>query len=143
MVVLRAAPVLERSGSSFRLMHLAWSCGLGATLGDGKQWMPIVALSDWLGAVQWAADTPHATGAYNVTIPEPTTNAEFTDELARALHRPRFLAAPEVVLRTALGERVGQMVGDMYVVPRRLTEHGFVFGAPDVTSTVAAALSKD
>ena len=48
-----------------------------------------------------------------------------------------------MVLRTALGERVGQMVGDMYVVPRRLTEHGFVFGAPDVASTVAAALSKD
>jgi uncharacterized protein (TIGR01777 family) len=142
VVVLRAAPVLDRSGSSFRLMHLAWSCGLGATLGNGKQWMPIVALSDWLGAVQWAADSPHATGAYNVTIPEPTTNVEFTDELARALHRPRFLVAPEVVLRPALGERVGQMVGDIYVVPRRLTEHGFVFGAPDVASTVAAALHK-
>ena len=143
VVVLRAAPVLHRSGSSFRLMHLAWSCGLGATLGDGKQWMPIIALSDWLGAVRWAADTPHAAGAYNVTIPEPTTNAEFTDELARALHRPRFLAAPEMVLRPALGDRVGQMIGDMYVVPKRLTEHGFVFGAPDVRSTVAAALSKD
>ena len=93
--------------------------------------------------MQWAADNPHATGAYNLTIPEPTTNAEFTDALARALHRPRFLAAPEVVLRTALGERAGQMVGDLYVVPKRLTEEGFVFGAPDATSTVAAALSKD
>jgi uncharacterized protein len=143
VVVLRSAPVLDRRGSSFRLMHLAWSCGLGATLGDGRQWMPIIALSDWLGAVQWAADTPHAAGAYNVTIPEPTTNREFTDELARALHRPRFLAAPGVILRPALGERAGQMIGDMYVVPKRLAEHGFVFGAPDVTSTVAAALGKD
>jgi NAD dependent epimerase/dehydratase family enzyme len=133
---------LDRSGSSFQLMRLAWSCGLGATLGNGRQRMPVVALSDWLGAVQWAADIPHAAGAYNVTIPEPTTNAEFTDVLARTLHRPRLLAAPEVVLRTGLGERAGQMVGDIYVVPRRLTEHGFVFGAPDVTSTVAAALHK-
>ena len=47
-------------------------------------------------------------GPYNLTIPEPTTNAEFTDALARALHRPWFLAAPEVVLRTALGELAEQ-----------------------------------
>ena len=46
------------------------------------------------------------------------------------------------MLRTALGELAEQLVGDMYVVPRRLTEHGFVFGAPDVASTVAAALGK-
>jgi uncharacterized protein (TIGR01777 family) len=143
VVALRTSPVLERGGGSFLPMQLAWSCGLGATLGDGRQRMPLVALSDWLGAVQWAADTPHAAGAYNLTIPRPATNAEFTDALARALGRPRFLAAPKIVLRAALGELAEQLVGDMYVVPQRLTEHGFVFGAPDVDSTVAAALRKD
>ncbi len=76
------------------------------------------------------------------TIPRPTTNAEFTDALARALHRPRFLAAPKVLIRTALGELAEQLVGDVYVVPRRLIEDGFVFGAPDVQSTVAAALTQ-
>ena len=143
VVALRTSPVLDHSGGSFVPMKLAWSAGLGATLGNGRQRMPIIALSDWLGAVQWAADTPQAAGPYNLTIPEPTTNAEFTDALARALGRPRFLVAPKRVLRTALGELAEQLVGDMYVVPQRLTEHGFVFGAPDVTSTVAAALSKD
>jgi uncharacterized protein (TIGR01777 family) len=143
VVALRTSPVLDHSGGSFVPMRLAWSAGLGATLGDGRQWMPIIALSDWLGAVQWAADTADADGAYNLTIPRPTTNAEFTEALARALGRPRFLKAPKVVLRTALGELAEQLAGDMYVVPRRLTEHGFVFGAPDVTSTIAAALARD
>ena len=142
VVILRTSPVLDRSGGSFAPMKLAWSAGLGATLGNGRQRMPIIALSDWLRAVQWAADTPSATGPYNLTIPQPATNAEFTDALARALGRPRFLVAPKVVLRTALGELAEQLVGDIYVVPRRLTEHGFVFGAPDVTSTVAAALHR-
>jgi uncharacterized protein len=141
-IALRTSPVLERGGGSFLPMQLAWSCGLGATLGDGRQRMPMIAMSDWLGAVQWAADTAHAEGPYNLTIPEPATNAEFTDALARALGRPRFLAAPKVVFRTALGELAEQLVGDMYVVPRRLTGHGFVFGAPDVESTVRAALAK-
>ena len=114
-----------------------------ATSGDGRQRMPIIAVADWLGAVQWAADTPHAEGAYNLTIPQPTTNAEFTDALARALHRPRVLAAPKFVLRAALGELAEQLAGDVHVVPQRLTDDGFRFGAPDVTSTIAAALSKD
>ena len=143
VVALRTSPVLKRGGGSFLPMQLAWSCGLGATLGDGRQRMPMIALSDWLGAVQWAADTPHAAGAYNLTIPKPATNAEFTDALARALGRPRFLVVPKIVVRTALGELAEQLVGDMYVVPQRLAEHGFVFGAPDVESTVAAALHKD
>jgi uncharacterized protein len=142
-VALRTSPVLERGGGSFLPMQLAWACGLGATLGDGRQRMPMIALSDWLGAVQWAADTPHAAGAYNLTIPEPTTNAEFSYALARAMRRPCFLTAPKVVLRTVLGELAEQLVGDMYVVPQRLTEHGFVFGAPTVASMIAAALRKD
>lgn len=142
VVALRTSPVLHHSGGSFVPMKLAWSAGLGATIGDGRQRMPMIALSDWLGAVQWAADTPHATGAYNLTIPQPTTNADFTDVLARALRRPRVFAAPKIVLRTALGELAEQLAGDVYVVPQRLTEDGFAFGAPDVTSTVAAALAR-
>ena len=80
----------------------------------------MISLDDYLGVVHWAADTPHAAGPYNLTIPVPTTNAEFTDELARQLHRPRVLKVPAVVLRTALGELSGQLLGDIYAVPERL-----------------------
>ncbi len=61
-VFLRTSPVLDRSGGSFAPMKLAWSLGLGATLGDGRQHMPMISLIDYLGVVQWAADTPHASG---------------------------------------------------------------------------------
>ena len=46
MVALRTSPVLDRSGGSFLLMKLAWACGLGATLGNGRQRMPMIALPD-------------------------------------------------------------------------------------------------
>ena len=93
--------------------------------------------------MQWAAATPHAAGPYNLTIPQPTTNAEFTEALARAVHRPRLLRAPAGVLRRVLGEQAEQLLGDMYIVPQRLTDQGFRFTDPDVTSTVASALAKD
>ncbi len=140
-VFMRTSPVLDRSGGSFRLMKLAWSFGGGAILGDGQQRMPMISLHDYLRFVLWAADTPEASGPYNLTIPEPTTNAEFTDVLAAELKRPRFLKAPAPLLRIPLGELAEQLVGDMNVVPRRSTEQGFIFDGPDVAATVRLALA--
>jgi uncharacterized protein len=139
-VFLRTSPVLDRSGGAFVPMKLAWSAGLGSTLGSGRQRMPMISLRDYLGVVSWAASTETASGPYNLTIPQPATNAEFTDALAAALHRPRVLKAPAVLLRRALGELSGQLLGDTYVVPARLTGDGYGFAAPDVGSTIASAL---
>jgi uncharacterized protein (TIGR01777 family) len=139
-VLLRTSPVLAASGGAFVPMKLAWSAGLGTVVGSGRQWMPMISLEDYLGVTLWAATTPAAAGAYNLTIPEPTTNAEFTDVLARALRRPRLLKAPAFVLRRALGELAEQLVGDCWAVPARLTGDGYVFRAPDVHATVASAL---
>jgi uncharacterized protein (TIGR01777 family) len=140
VVSLRTSPVMSASGSTFKLMRLAWSLGAGAKLGDGSQRMPMIALEDYLRALIWAAETPDAAGPYNLTIPEPTTNLEFSDVLAEALHRPRFVAAPAPVLRAVLGELAEQLLGDMYVLPARLTAAGFTFTAPDVRTLVASAL---
>jgi uncharacterized protein (TIGR01777 family) len=141
VVSLRTSPVMSASGGAFKLMRLAWSLGAGATLGDGSQRMPMIALEDYLRALIWAAGTPDASGAYNLTIPEPTTNLEFTNALAKALRRPRFLAAPAPVLRAVLGELAEQLLGDMYVLPTRLTAAGFTFTAPNVRDLVASALN--
>jgi len=141
-VFLRTSPVLDRTGGPFLPMRLAWSLGLGATLGDGRQRMPLISLDDYLGVVQWAADTGSAFGAYNLTIPEPATNAEFTDALAAELGRPRLIRAPAALLRTVLGELSGQLLNDMWVVPERLQRDGYRFYYPDVTSTIASALRK-
>ncbi len=139
VVAMRTSPVLDRGGGAFRLMRLAWSVGGGAVLGDGRQRMPMITLEDYLRFVLWAAETPEAYGPYNLTIPEPTTNREFTDALAHRLHRPRILRLPAGLVRAPLGEQADQLLGDLFVVPRRPLEQGFSFTAPDVETTVAAA----
>jgi uncharacterized protein len=140
VVVLRTSPVMHSSGGTLVPLKLAWSIGLGATLGDGSQRMPMISLRDYLGVVQWAATSEQASGPYNLTLPQPTTNAEFSDALAAGLHRPRFLRIPTPIIRTALGELAGQLVGDVYAIPERLTSDGFVFGDPTVEDLVASAL---
>jgi hypothetical protein len=142
VVLLRISPVVDSSGGQFALMKLAWSCGLGATLGDGSQRMPMISLRDYLAVVHWAASNEQASGPYNLTIPQPATNVEFSDALAAALHKPRFLRAPAPIIRIALGELAGQLVGDMYAIPKRLTDSGFVFSDPTVNDVVASALGR-
>src|SRR4029453_1293391 len=44
VVVLRTSPVMDSSGGTLLPLRLAWSVGLGATLGDGSQRMPMIRL---------------------------------------------------------------------------------------------------
>jgi uncharacterized protein (TIGR01777 family) len=140
---LRSGLVLDRSGSVLKLIKPVFGAGLGARLGTGRQRMPVISLHDWLRAVLFLMSGSAPAGPYNLTIPQPPTNAEFTNALAEALHTKARLSAPGVILRTALGELAEQLVADQYVVPRALLDRGFVFDGPDITSTLRLALRRD
>ena len=140
VVLLRTSPVLDSSGGLFPVMRRAWSLGAGAKLGDGDQHMPLIQLGDYLRFVLWAAENAEASGPYNLTIPRPTTNGEFTDELAGQLHRPRFLKAPKAVLSVVLGDFAEQLLGDVWLVPQQALDQGFEFLAPDVQTAIRFSL---
>jgi len=140
VVWTRTSPVIDASGGMFPLMRRAWSLGAGAKLGDGSQHMPLVQLTDYVRFVLWAAETAEAAGPYNLTLPDPTTNAEFSDELASQLRRPRLFTAPKAVLSTVLGEFGDQLLGDVWLEPRRAVDQGFGFLAPDVQTAIRFSL---
>jgi uncharacterized protein (TIGR01777 family) len=142
VVFLRTSPVMDPGGGPLQLMKLPWRLGLGAQLGDGRQRMPIVSMQDYLRAVLWTAGNNATDGAYNLVIPQPTTNAEFTRTLARIYGRPTLLRVPGFAFRAALGELAEQLLGDMYVLPKRLVAEGFLFEGTDVESTLRLALGR-
>src|SRR4051794_17040290 len=78
VVMFRTSPVMDASGGSLVPMKLAWWSGLGAVIGDGSQRMPMISLRDYLAVMHWAATNDQASGPYNLTLREPTTNAEFS-----------------------------------------------------------------
>src|SRR5215472_8577770 len=96
--------------------------GLGGRLGNGKQWMSWIALEDVIGILKRAISDAAMLGAINAVAPEPVTNAEFTKELARALHRPAIFPVPPFALRLALGREMADalLTGSQRVVPKRL-----------------------
>jgi NAD dependent epimerase/dehydratase family enzyme len=86
--------------------------------------------------IRWAAETP-ISGAVNGVAPNPVTNAVFTRELARALHRPAVFPVPAFVLRALFGEMSSVLLGSQRVVPRAAGSEGFRFRFPELGEALA------
>jgi uncharacterized protein len=139
--VLRTAIVMDRNSPPLQQQRLLFGSYLGARLGNGRQYFPIVSLRDWLDAVRFLAEHDSVDGPVNIAAPRPPTNAEFTRALARALNRPAFLVAPTPVLKVALGKMAPDLLGSINIRPVALEKAGYGFTDRDVDAVLAAALA--
>ncbi|MEV7283578.1 TIGR01777 family oxidoreductase [Streptomyces sp. NPDC093252] len=139
-VFLRTGLVVAREGGAWARLFPLFRAGLGGRLGDGRQYWSFIALHDEVAAIRHLLDRDDLSGPFNLTAPEPLTNREITEAMGRVLHRPTLFAVPSPVLRAALGEMSGDVLGSQRVRPTRLLESGFTFAFPTIEDTVRAAL---
>ena len=139
VVLLRTGLPLHRSGGALQPMLPAFRFGLGAKLGKGDQYFPVMSLSDWTRAVAHAMANDIA-GPINLVMPEVPTNAEFTDALGRALRRPTVLRIPSTAIKVGLGSLAPSLLGSLRMQPRRLLDDGFAFEHTSIADVVTAAL---
>ncbi len=128
--LLRTGLILSKNGGLLGRMLPPFRLGLGARLGDGKQWMSWVHIDDYVAMVLFLLSDEQMHGPYNMTAPHPVTNAEFTRALAHSLHRPVYFIAPGMVLKLGMGERACLLLEGQRVLPKKLKASGrqFVFG---------------
>jgi NAD dependent epimerase/dehydratase family enzyme len=126
-------------------MMIPFQVGVGGRIGDGRQWMPLVALDDVIGALHFALATETLRGPVNVVGPQPVTNAEFTRVLGHVLHRPAFAAAPAFALRLALGrQQADEMIlASQRMVPRVLADAGFTWRHPTLEEALRFELGRE
>jgi uncharacterized protein len=136
----RSGVVLSPDGGMLGRLLPPFRLGLGAKVGSGRQYFSWISLADEVRAIRYLLATAQAEGAYNLTAPEPVTNADFTRALAAALHRPALLGLPTVALRAVLGEVAGELLGSQRVIPARLVAAGFRFDDPDIATALAHEL---
>jgi uncharacterized protein (TIGR01777 family) len=144
VVHARLGVVLAARGGALPKLMIPFQVGVGGRIGDGRQWMPLVALDDVIGALHFALATESLRGPVNVVGPQPVTNAEFTRVLGHVLHRPAFATAPAFALRLAMGrEQADEMIlASQRVVPRALADAGFVWQHPSVEDALRFELGK-
>ena len=131
-VACRTAVVLARDAILLLLMALPARLFFGGKLGRGDQALPLIHISDQLGAIKFLIDNKDASGAYNLIAPQATQNMEFMKTLADVLHRPFWFHVPAFLLRLVLGEMNLLITEGRFVSPKRLLESGYHFKFPNL-----------
>jgi uncharacterized protein (TIGR01777 family) len=140
--LLRTGLVLARHGGLLGRMLLPFKLGLGARLGDGKQWMSWVHIDDYVAMLLRLLNDTHTGGPYNMTAPQPVTNSEFTATLAAVLHRPAPFIIPAKLLKLGMGERACLLLEGQKVLPGKMREAGFQFAHSNLANALRNLLDK-
>ena len=134
-IKLRTGLVLDPTGGALGKMLPLFRFGLGGKLGNGKQWWSWITLHDQIRAIAFLLENK-ISGPVNLTSPNPVTNSEFTAGLARAMHRPALFPVPGIALKIVLGGFSSEVLGSKKVMPQVLTEAGFTFDYPHISSAL-------
>lgn len=138
--LIRTGLVLAEGGGLIARMLWPFKCGFGGRIGSGKQWMSWIHRQDWIRIIEMMISNATMRGAYNATAPNPVTNLEFTQTLAKTLQRPALFPLPESLLKLLLGEMSELLLGSQQVLPQRLLEQGFEFQYPELQIALSQIL---
>lgn len=130
--IVRTGVVLAPQFGALKKMLPPYRLGLGGPFGSGSQYMSWIHIDDMVRLLMFLLDSPSASGVFNATAPNPTTNAEFSQRLAATLRRPHILKTPAFALKLALGEMANLLLDGQRVRPSRLLEAGFKFHHPEL-----------
>ncbi len=133
---LRTGIVLAKGEGALGKMALPFKLGLGGKLGHGEQMMSWIHIDDEVAAILFLLTNDSCEGAYNLTAPNPVSNAEFSKELAHALHRPSLFTVPAFVLKVILGATSDLLLTGQRVLPARLQSAGFKFKYPTLSGAL-------
>jgi uncharacterized protein (TIGR01777 family) len=143
VVIPRIGMVLSSAGGALALMLPLFRSGMGARIGNGRQYMSWIAIDDLVGIINHAVIQESLQGPVNVVSPNPETNLAFTQTLGRVLSRPAIFALPAFAVRLALGEMADELLlASSNVVPAKVLQSGYAYAFPKLESALHHLLLK-
>ncbi|MBN1428636.1 MAG: TIGR01777 family oxidoreductase [Anaerolineae bacterium] len=130
--VIRTGIVFSKTGGALPRLVLPFRFFAGGPLGSGRQWMSWIHIADEVWAIRLLLKNKSASGVFNLTAPQPVTNAEFSRTLGRVMKRPSFLPMPAFAFRRVFGEVSTIVLDGQRVLPKRLLDLGFTFLFPSL-----------
>jgi uncharacterized protein (TIGR01777 family) len=132
VVKMRIGLVLGRDGGALPRLARPVRVGLGATLGNGKQWVSWIHIDDLIHLFEFALDTPSLRGPVNAVSPVAATHAQMQRLIAKTLSRPMWMRIPAFAVRAVIGEMAQLLVDGQRVIPARAVAAGFAFEHPNL-----------
>ncbi len=127
-VPLRIGIVLTPAGGALARMELPFKAGCGVTLSHGRQYMSWISMDDAVSGILHILNSEDIRGPVNLTAPNPVTNLEFSETLAKVFSKKVFFRFPAFLARLLWGEMGKEtLLTSARVKPEKLLSNGFVF----------------
>jgi len=126
-VVTRTGLLLDRREGAFPRLLLPFRLFVGGKLGSGRQWYSWIHIQDEVEAMLFLLKNEMARGPYNLTAPQPVTNAEFARTLGKVVGRPAWFPTPAFPIKAVFGEMSTVVLSGQRVIPERLAGLGYKF----------------
>ncbi|MTV27119.1 TIGR01777 family protein [Nitriliruptoraceae bacterium ZYF776] len=138
----RTGVVIAEDGPLIDKVELPFKLGVGGRIGNGRQFVPWIALEDEVRALRFLVEEDLA-GPVNLTAPSPATNRELTKALGEVLRRPTVFPIPPLAIKALYGE-MGETLATVSqrAVPRRLLDAGFTFTHTSLVGALRVALDR-
>lgn len=138
--ILRTGIVLTKAGGLLKKLLPIYQAGLGGSLGNGRQYLPWIHIDDMINAILFLLNNSEASGVFNMTAPQPVSYREFSQTLARQLHKPHWLHLPAPLLQVIFGEMSQMLLQGQRAIPAHLQQLGFQFSYPELVTALAELL---
>lgn len=136
-VKLRTGLVLDKKRGALPKMALPIKFGLGAALGNGKQWVSWIHIADAADMYIHAIENAYLSGAYNMSSPLPITNKALNKGIASTLNKPLWLPnIPKAALKLALGDLSTVLLGSTKMDVKKIQDTGFKFNFPEINAAL-------
>ncbi|HLV36473.1 MAG TPA: TIGR01777 family oxidoreductase [Spirillospora sp.] len=135
-VIIRTGLVLSFEEGALARMALPFRLFVGGPFGSGQQPYSWIHPADAIGAIRFLIKDAAASGPFNLTAPNPLTNAEFARALGRVMNRPSLIPVPGFAFRMMFGEVATIVVDGQRVLPKRLLELGYNFQFTEIETAL-------
>lgn len=142
-VIIRSGIIFSTGrGSALNPLVLQVRLFAGGPIGSGDQYVSWIHEADEARAIRFLIENEEARGGFNLTAPNPATQAEVGKAIAKTLSRPFYLPAPEFAFKLAFGEIAAVVTKGQRVIPERLLELGFEFQFPELQPALQDILKR-
>ena len=141
VVRIRTGVVFGEVGA-LQKMIIPYTFFLGGPIGNGKQWLSWIHISDLVNVYIYAINNINLSGAINATAPNPVNINYFSKALGKVMHRPSFFRVPAFIIRFIFGELADTLLKGQKVIPEKLQESSFRFSFPALSDALEDILKK-
>lgn len=127
VVTLRFGLVLGLTGGALPKLLGIYAKGLGAVLGNGRQWVSWIHIDDLVAMIMTSITDQRWQGVFNGTAPEPCPFKAFNAALAEHGRYNANKVVPALVIRLAMGKRAALVLDSARVLPAAAERLGFQF----------------